>query len=108
MKLRFLAILGLASAAVSAAPPVLFIIITVSMAHVMDWRSAAAEDSYSCHEADCFDQVQNTDLLRLCEEMRSRARWASDWQCQNTAIFDNGSPVESIVELRAKSNPEGV
>lgn len=39
-----------------------------------------------------------------CEEMRSRAAWAQDWQCLNTAVFDNGSEVQTVLDLRARNN----
>lgn len=60
------------------------------------------EASYSCSNGRCAPEAPKSNLLRMCEEMKARAAWADDWQCTNTAIFENGSSPQRIQDLRDK------
>lgn len=48
---------------------------------------ASSEAGY-CMDGNCGGRAPTSNILNLCEEMKSRAAWAQDWQCSNVAIYD--------------------
>lgn len=75
--------------------------VTVSQPWMHD-TSSSSEAGYSCHGGRCVAEAPRSNLMRMCEEMRSRAAWAQDWQCMNTAIFNDGQDRERLLNLRNK------
>lgn len=60
---------------------------------------AQAGFNYSCPNCQETGSREVSNLMRFCEDMKSRARWAQDWQCSNVAIYDEDQRV-SITENR--------
>lgn len=81
-----------------------FFVSTASAVTIVKPWSNPTEASYECAGGRCVSEAPKSNLMLMCEEMASRAAWAKDWQCLNTARFDNGSTVESIIDLRKKRN----
>lgn len=62
----------------------------------------AVQAVIGCSDKACFAHTAQSSLMRLCADMSRRAAWARDWQCLTTAVFDNGSDVVPISDLRSK------
>lgn len=58
---------------------------------IMAWANpttpTASEAGY-CIDGSCGGRAPTSNMLSLCEDMKSRAAWAQDWQCSNIAIYD--------------------
>ena len=80
----------------------LCILVASSPAAMVDGFAAQAATQYS-DEASLPHTAQSS-LMRLCADMSRRAAWAQDWQCLAVAVFDNGSEVVPISDLRSKTD----
>lgn len=60
------------------------------------------EASIGCEGGRCLAEAPRSNLQNFCEDLKSRARWAQDWDCHNVGIFDDGNDREILYELRRK------
>lgn len=72
------------------------------VAHAVTIVGNGTEASYGCEGGRCLAQAPKSNLMQMCEAMKARAAWADDWQCTNTAIFDNGTSPQRILDLRKR------
>lgn len=47
-----------------------------------------SEAGFGCINGQCGQRAPTSNILRLCEELKSRAAWSQDWQCNNVAVYD--------------------
>ncbi len=59
-------------------------------------------EASSCESGRCLATSQKSNIMKFCEELKDRASWTQDWQCQNTAIFDDGNDRNILYNLRRK------